>query len=159
MRRINREITQTDDIVKTIEASDVCRLGLYADGEVYIVPMNFGYETDDAGALTLYFHCANEGRKLDMIAKNPEVCFEMDTGHMFVPGKGENACGATMNFESIIGYGTIEVSTDEKERIRALTQIMKHYTAGESFTFDEKVLLKTTVLKLRVRTCTGKRLP
>jgi len=36
----------------------------------YIVPMNFGYEMAD-GALSLYFHCANEGRKINIIKKNP----------------------------------------------------------------------------------------
>ena len=47
--------------------------------------MNFGY----VGGIEkrLYFHCANEGRKLDMIGKNNYVCFEMDSDHRLIEGK------------------------------------------------------------------------
>ena len=44
-----------------------------ADGSrIYIVPMNFGYEFE-GDSLILYFHGAGEGRKLELIRKNPEV--------------------------------------------------------------------------------------
>jgi len=157
MRKANREIKDRDGILAVIQNSDVCRIGLYADGQVYIVPMSFGFDMDESGALTLYFHCANEGRKLDMIAKNPEVCFEMDTDHMYVPGEDGKACNSTMNYASVIGNGHIEILTDEDERISALTTIMKHYSKKEHFDFDAAILKQTTVLKLTAYSYTGKR--
>ena len=159
MRKANREIKTRDGILSVISGAVVCRIGMYAEGEVYIVPMNFGFDIEESGTLILYFHCANEGKKLDMIAKNPEVCFEMDTAREFVASDTEDACGSTMNYESIIGHGRIEVLTDHEERVKGLTCLMKHYSAGDSFLFDERELSRTIVLKLCVRSCTGKRLP
>ena len=46
MRRKDREVTDAGKIREAIEASHCCRLGFYDEGEVYIVPMNFGY-TDE----------------------------------------------------------------------------------------------------------------
>jgi nitroimidazol reductase NimA-like FMN-containing flavoprotein (pyridoxamine 5'-phosphate oxidase superfamily) len=158
MRKANREIKDRDGILAVIKDSDVCRIGIYADGEVYIVPMNFGYSLSDDRRLTLYFHCANEGRKLDMIAKNPQVCFEMDTNHRFIPGEDDKACSATMTYISLIGNGYIEILTDKDERINALTQIMQHYSEEEHFEFDAEALKQTTVLRLNVHSYTGKRL-
>lgn len=35
----------------------------------YIIPLNYGYTYED-GKLVIYFHCAKEGRKLDILKKN-----------------------------------------------------------------------------------------
>ena len=70
MRRSNREITDRNEILQVMERCDVCRLALN-DGEYpYILPLNFGME--QAGEqIILYFHGATEGKKLDLIAKDP----------------------------------------------------------------------------------------
>ena len=158
MRRSAREVSEMESIAAVLEAADVCRIGLYADDEVYIVPLSFGYELGGDGSLTLYFHCADEGRKLDMMALNPEVCFEMDTGHDFVPGENE-ACESTMKYASIIGWGRIEALTEKDEKIPALIAIMKHYSKEESYRFNEELLERTTVLRLTARSFTIKANP
>ena len=158
MRKANREIEDRDGILAVLEASDVCRIGLYAGGEVYIVPMNFGFDFTEDGTLTLYFHCASEGRKLDMIAKNPNVCFEMDTDHKLIPAKDGTACDFSMNYASIIGSGLIETVDGNDEKINALIRIMQHYSDAASFHFNENMLGQTTVLRLIANSYTGKRL-
>ena len=77
MRRRDREITDREKMLEIVAECDCCRLGLVDNGEAYIVPMNFGFE-DAGSALTLYFHCAAEGRKLDLIGSGADVSFEMD---------------------------------------------------------------------------------
>ena len=158
MRRANQEIKDRDEIIAVLKDSDACRIGMYAGGEVYIVPMSFGFDFSDDGELTLYFHCAAEGRKLDAIAENPLVGFEMDTGRSLVPGQDNKACTYTMNYSSIIGNGRIEVLNDREEKISALKLIMKQYSDEENFEFDNEVLKRTTVLRLAVSSYTGKRL-
>ena len=51
MRRREREVVEPDEIRDIIEACKVCRLGFCEEGEVYIVPVNFGYEGKRADAL------------------------------------------------------------------------------------------------------------
>jgi len=86
LRRADKEITDEKMLVDIICRSSVCRLGLCDDGIPYVVPMNFGYESG-----TVYFHCAPEGRKLEIIRKNPKVCIEFDLDHQIIVS--EKACG------------------------------------------------------------------
>ena len=158
MRKANREVKDRAGIVSIIEASEVCRIGMYAAGEVYIVPMNFGYDMAEDGTLTLYFHCANEGRKLDMIAVNPDVGFEMDTGHVLVKSPDGRACDYSMKYSSIIGNGRIEIVTPPEEKLHALTRLMQHYSGGDSYHLDEAMIASTTALRLTASKYTGKRL-
>ena len=80
MRRKEREVTDIKEIREVLDSCKVCRLGIADEGGAYIVPLNYGYRLED-GVLTLYFHGAKEGKKLDLIRKNPEVGFEMDGRH------------------------------------------------------------------------------
>ena len=89
MRRREREVVEPNEIRDIIEACKVCRLGFCEEGEVYIVPVNFGYDMKGK-ELTLYIHCAGEGRKIDLIRKNAKVGIEMDCHHELA--EGDLAC-------------------------------------------------------------------
>jgi nitroimidazol reductase NimA-like FMN-containing flavoprotein (pyridoxamine 5'-phosphate oxidase superfamily) len=68
MRRKDREVTGTEELLAIIRANKVCRLGM-ADGDLpYVVPLNYGFEFD-CGRLVLYFHCAGEGKKIGILKK------------------------------------------------------------------------------------------
>ena len=155
MRKSNREITDPADLIDILDKCDVCRIGLSENGQPYIVPMNFGYRMDGNG-LVLFFHCAAEGRKLDIIRLNNRACFEMD--HLHVLKTGETACRYSMNYESIMGEGLIEAVVDREEKMDALNLMMHHYSDRSDWVFDEATLAVTTVLRLRVKSFTGKRL-
>ena len=43
MRRKDREVTDPDKIREIIENSEILRIGYYDSGEIYIVPVNFGF--------------------------------------------------------------------------------------------------------------------
>jgi uncharacterized protein len=154
MRRKDREVTEVEDILGIMEKCDVCRIGLCDDNKPYVVPLNFGYEYQNGG-LTLFFHCATEGRKLDILQKNNNACFEMDCSHRLVAA--DSACNFSMEFESVMGSGKIEILTDEKEKTAGLQVIMAHYAGQKTFQFGEKV--KTIhVLKMPVDAVSSKRL-
>ena len=155
MRRSDREITDKSDIISIIEKCDVCRLAFSKNNVPYIVPMNFGYEYIN-GKLSLYFHGASEGKKHDIISKNPIACFEMDCSHKLI--EAEEACNYSMEYESIIGSGNIHLCTDKSDKIHALEKLMKQYAKNKDFTFPDQVLDSVTVFKLDVIEFTGKRL-
>jgi nitroimidazol reductase NimA-like FMN-containing flavoprotein (pyridoxamine 5'-phosphate oxidase superfamily) len=155
MRKSLREIRDPNDLYRILEACDTCRLGLSDDGQPYVVPLNYGYVLED-GHLTLYFHCAVAGRKLEIISRNNRACFEVDCSHQMQTG--EAACQYSMNFESIIGSGLVEVVTDPAERLQGLNHLMRHYSGRADWTFDPSALAKTTVLRLLAVEYCGKRL-
>jgi len=153
MRKKEREIKEISEIESIILKSDVCRIAMANENMPYIVTMNFGYSGGNAPSL--YFHCAKEGRKLDMIRQNNFVCFEMDTAHELY--KGEKGCDWGMNYSSVVGYGKISIVEDFEERIFGLNQIMNHYGGSGFHSYDEKVLARTTILKLVITEISGKR--
>jgi len=152
MRKKERKIEDQEQINAVIEKADVCRIALIEDGLPYIVAMNFGYK--QANPSVLYFHCANSGRKIDIIEKNNRACFQMDVDHELITAK--RACGFTMNFKSIIGYGKISKVSDNDEKIEGLNYIMKQYTGKDQFGYEDKMLNITTILKLEIDSITGK---
>ena len=147
MRRKDREVTDTIRIADIISRCTCCRIGFHDDGEVYIVPLNFGYEARD-NTYVFYFHGAREGRKIDLIQKNPHVGFEMDTNYAL--NEADMACGHSARFLSIIGNGTVSMVSELEEKKLGLSLLMEHNTGKREWDFDEKMLHIVAVFKLVV---------
>jgi nitroimidazol reductase NimA-like FMN-containing flavoprotein (pyridoxamine 5'-phosphate oxidase superfamily) len=150
MRRANREIKEPKAVRAIMEEAAVCRIGLSDDGMPYVVPMNFGL-----GENCLYFHCAAEGRKLDIIRRNDRVCFEMDLFREVV--RGESACGCSARYESVIGFGRAVIVEDAAEKRAALDRIMEHYGEKGPFIYQDDILAKTAVIRITIESLTAKR--
>ena len=148
MRRTEREIKDRADIDAIIRRCQVCRLGL-ADGDIpYVVPMCFGYD----GAF-LYFHCALQGRKLDILRRNNRVCFEFDVVEGFV--EADEACRWGIRYQSVIGTGTAHIVEDAAGKQQALVALMAQYS-GKPYTFAEEAQKRIAVIKVAVESVTGK---
>ena len=132
-----------------VERAQICRIGLSENDIPYIVPMNFGYKDN-----SLYFHCALEGKKLDIIRKNPSVCFEMDTDYELLK-TGEPPCGWGAKYRCIIGTGTATVIGDIKEKLTALNIIAEHY-GGRWYDFSDNELEAVGVIKVDIENISGK---
>ena len=149
MRRKEKEITDKNEIESIIRKSMVCRLGLADDGAPYVVPLCFGY---DNGAL--FFHSAKEGRKIEILTKNNQVCFEFDIDPEVKSGK--TACAWGMKYRSVIGFGKAVFIEDPEERRKALDVIMRQYADGD-FEYSEKSFEKALVIKVEIESMTGKK--
>ena len=148
MRRKDREVTDFKKIVSILNDCDCCRLGLVDEkGLAYIVPMNFGTETDGE-RLTLYFHCANEGKKLDIMRANSAVSFEADTKGELT--KGDIACAYSYNYRCAMGEGKAEILTDSDEKRRGLNSIMRRYSGKSDWEFLPEMLERVCVIRVRV---------
>jgi uncharacterized protein len=150
MRRKDKEIQDNDLIDQIISKAQVCRLGLCKDNRPYIVPVSFGY---DGGSI--YFHTAGEGMKLEFIASNNQVCFELEHDVKVVPN--DSACNWSFSFYSVIGFGTVEEITDSSHKMHALGQIMKHYAANSEWEFNGPLFDKIRVWRISIEAMTGKR--
>jgi len=149
MRRADREISDRNEIDSIILGSKVCRLALCDKGMPYIVPLCFGYEVN-----RLYFHCASEGKKLDIIRENPSVSFEMDTDQELVTT--EEGCGCSMRYRSVIGSGKAVLISEFKRKKAALDVIMTHYGL-DPCDYPESMLDKTSIIEVKIEDLTGKK--
>lgn len=155
MRRAEREVTDGHQLEAIMKKCHCCRLGLADAGQVYIVPLSFGYVKKD-GQYTLYFHSAGDGRKIRLIRENPGLMagFEMDTDYALKTA--DTACGYSAYFCSIIGSGQIEIVEAEEEKKAGLRALMEHTAGRGGWEFTETMLKSVCVLRLTVREMTGK---
>lgn len=156
MRRSDRAVTERADILRIIDSCEIMRVGFSAANHPYIVPMHFAYAAvEEPPSLCLYFHCANEGRKLEMLSVNKHVCFEAD--RLLETTPSEVACGWTARYESVMGEGEMTIVTAEAERVAALDILMKRYGFPGTPQYNADALKAVTVLKLTVTEMIGKR--
>ncbi len=153
MRRKDREVTSREAMIEIIERCDVCRLAFNGpDGLPYILPLNFGM-ADDHGTLSLYFHSAIEGKKLQFLQDGARAAFEMDTRHEVEYQRDRGYC--TFLYESVMGQGRIRLLRDD-EKMGALTLLMNHYHLGENAYFNPAALPRTLLYCLEVEEMTAK---
>ena len=148
MRRSERQIESKAEMESIIRDSTICHLALSDDGRPYIVPLNFGYEK---GAL--YFHCAKEGRKIDIIRLNSEACFSFVSDHRIVPS--ESACGWSTRYRSVTGFGTASLLEDRDSRKAALGIIMNQYS-GDEVHFEDGAVDEVMIIRIEIESMTGK---
>jgi nitroimidazol reductase NimA-like FMN-containing flavoprotein (pyridoxamine 5'-phosphate oxidase superfamily) len=150
LRRCDKEITSREEIDAIIRAAQVCRIA-FADGNVpYVVPVSFGYD----GA-ALYFHTAKTGRKLEFIAANNRVCFELEA-NVSIHRDESDPCAWTFAFESVIGYGRMTELESTDAKLQGLNQIMLHYS-GREWEIDDAEISRTRVWLINIESLTGKR--
>lgn len=152
MRRKDREVTETKELMEIIDQCKVCRIAMKDDAGLYIVPLNFGYIYTN-NQLTLFFHSAKEGRKIAALKEHKDICFEMDCEHKLIVA--DEACEYSYSFKSIIGNGEAVIIDDIEEKKTALSTLMKHQT-GQDYSFDDKMASTVSVFKIIVHEFTGK---
>ena len=154
MRRADREVTDYQQIKSIIEQAKVVHLGMIDNDRPYIVPMQYGFVFTD-GKLTLYVHCAKEGRKLDVIKKNPRVFIELETNVAIVSG-GDVPCKYGSEYASVMGDGRAVIVEDIAEKIFGL-QLMMKTQSGRDFEITEQMAASVTVLRIDIPCVTAKK--
>jgi nitroimidazol reductase NimA-like FMN-containing flavoprotein (pyridoxamine 5'-phosphate oxidase superfamily) len=110
-------ILNSNQIEHVLQSLIVGRLGCHADNKTYVVPVTYAYNGN-----YIYGH-TKEGLKIDMMRKNPLVCFEVDVI--------ENMS----NWRSVIAWGKFEeLKTPEqrKEGMKILMDTVMPLMTGET---------------------------
>jgi uncharacterized protein len=150
MRRSEKEITDSKEIDAIMENALVSRIALANNNCPYIVPVNFVMRDNH-----LYFHCASEGRKIEIIKSNNQVCFEVDDAVSVAPG--DSACSWGTKYLSVIGFGLAFIIEDMDAKKEALNWLMEKYAGGSDFSYKEVALGKMIVVDIKIEKITGKK--
>lgn len=148
MRRADREITDQAELQAMLAGQNVLHLGLWDGREPYVVPMNYGYDGE-----ALYLHSALEGRKIEALRAYPRVCFTVTAEQTVVPA--EVACGWSVKYRSVIGYGTARLLEGAEEKAAGLDVIMRQFTERKA-EYRPEALAKTAVIRIEIEEMTGK---
>lgn len=120
------------------------------DGKPYISPVNYVYFNE-----SIYFHTGFKGRKLENIAANPSVCFEISApGNLYI---SERACGFAMRFWCILIEGKAESINSPEEKADVLDELMQKYAARFEYSdpTDEEIE-KVNIIKINIESISGK---
>lgn len=117
----------------------------------YCLPLSFVRIGKD-----LYFHCAQEGRKLDLLRQFPQVCltFVGDDRPIFIPP----AMYSTY-FRSVIVTGMASQVDDPEEKVQALQALCQKLTPDHMDRFQlaiQNSLAVTAVWKVHMEEVSGK---
>ncbi len=155
MRRKDRQVTEIGEICAILDVCKTCHVGMVNKGEPYVVPLSYGYTMED-GVLTLYFHSAREGRKIDIWHRERQVCFAISSEGAL--RTASSPCGYGYTYSSVMGRGEVEWIRDAAGKCRALEILFRHQT-GQAAVFTAQQADTVFVYKLVCKDFTAKRVP
>lgn len=158
MRRKHSEVSDPAQITAILAAATIGRLATVgADGTPYITPVNYVFFEG-----SIFFHCAPAGEKLDNIAREPRVCFQVDIPLAyldvgFYPDRG--SCNLHQLYHCVIIRGTAAVVPDGPRKTAALNALVAHHEPGGDFapvTADMPACRACTVVEVTPASVTAK---
>ena len=153
MRRDERAVKSPAEIYDILSRCDVIRVGMNGGDYPYVVPMTFGAELDGE-KITVYFHCAGQGRKWDILASDPRVCVEADLYYRVEKLDGGEV---TARYESVIGTGKARRLTEQADKVAALKVILAHYRESGFPVTSCNGLSRVEVFSVQLDEVSGKR--
>jgi nitroimidazol reductase NimA-like FMN-containing flavoprotein (pyridoxamine 5'-phosphate oxidase superfamily) len=115
------------------------------DGNPYVIHMNFGYQDG-----TVFFHSAPEGRKIDILRINPQVCLSFSTDHLLRWQNIDVACSYSMKYRSVLIRGKAVFIDDYDQKEQALNVIMGQYT-DEQYRYSEPAINNVCVFRVEAQ--------
>ncbi len=149
MRRSQNEIHDKNEIIKFLSETNICRVAFFGNDYPYVVPVHFVFNDD-----CIYFHCAKEGKKINLIKQNPKVCFEADKEIAIIPNK--KACRWSSDFISVIAFGKASFLENNSEKEKALSLLLKKFSGRSDWEFSKENIEEVSVVKIEIFEITGK---
>lgn len=136
-----------------LETLQVGRLGLVLpSGRPYVVPVNFVFLDG-----RVYVHSAREGSKVEAIAANPHVCFELDEPQGTEPSSV--ACDVSYHYRSVVAFGKAVQVDDPVRKKEILDEFARKYAPGAAGTVRQASADRTLVFEISLDSITGKKSP
>lgn len=154
LRRIDKEIEDKKKLVRVLKETKFITIAMIKDDRPYLVSLSHGYDEEEN---CLYFHCANEGKKLDYLRATPTIWGQalMDYGYQ----KGE----CTHNYVTVMFEGKVtflEKLAEKQEAFRVMINQLEPDPEPllEKFLNSEGIK-DTIVCKIEIEHITGKKTP
>jgi hypothetical protein len=153
MRKRDKAIEDIRDkgqMEEIIGQCSICHVGMVDGDRPYVLAFNFGYHD---GAI--YLHCAQEGKKLEVLRRNPKVCVEFNTGHELFARKARIACTWRWRYRSVLAHGKAELIEDYNRKVDALNVLMGNYTEMD-FAYAKPAVNNVMIIRIAVEEMSGR---
>ena len=143
MRRTERQMLDLEFMHAVLRDAQEVYLAMNAEGAPYVLPVNHVLHEG-----CIYFHCATEGRKLDLLRADPRVGFSTAVDIAVE--------GTTTRYRSVCGNGVAEIVHDDAEKVSILKAIAARFKAPCHFPVSAEKLAATGIVRIRIEAMTGK---
>ena len=150
VRRKDREITNPETLREVLKSTKYVTIALCMNNEPYLVALSHGY---DEKHNCLYFHCANEGKKLTYATANNKTWGQAVQDY----GVAEECNYA---YTSVHFSGTLFMVTDIREKQHAIEVMIRQLSLkpeAELAKINVEKLAPTTICRIDITSITGKR--
>lgn len=149
MQKHNQQITDKKIIEEILSHSQICRIAMIDDMKPYLLPFNYGYRDH-----CIYIHSAPEGKKIDVLKKNNNVCFEIEQKAEIV--KDTIPCKWATIYRSVVGYGKVDIITNYEQKKKALDIILAHNGGESKNRYQDNQIKTLVILKVNITKLTAK---
>jgi nitroimidazol reductase NimA-like FMN-containing flavoprotein (pyridoxamine 5'-phosphate oxidase superfamily) len=150
-------LTRDDDWIRAfLKETKIGHIASSLDGQPFINPTMFWYEEENH---QIVFHSNVAGRIRSNIESNPKVSLEASELGKFLPSNV--ALEFSLQFRSVVVYGTARVVTEPSEARRLLYGLIGKYfpkmTAGREYReITDKELRATSIYAIQIESWSGK---
>jgi len=145
-----KDIIEDVELEQIIRKCKVCHLGMIDQDQPYVLGFNFGYSNK-----TIWLHGAKEGKKIDVIQANNNVCVYFDTDHELFFRDEPVACSWRWRYRSVLAYGKAIILEDFDQKVEGLNIIMKNFT-DRTFEYSKPAINNVMVMKIQIDRWTGR---
>jgi nitroimidazol reductase NimA-like FMN-containing flavoprotein (pyridoxamine 5'-phosphate oxidase superfamily) len=156
IRRKDRQVEDVTWIEEFLEKAAFAAIATSLDGQPFINHNLFAY---DSGTHSIFFHSADSGQLIKNIRANPQVCLSCAEIGRLLPAS--RAREFSVEYRSVVVFGTAEELVTIEERRRGLDMLMKKYAPmhapGIDYPeIDEEEMRSTAVYRLCIQSWSGK---
>jgi len=153
VRRLpKRGVYDFETIHAILDEALICHVGFVVDGAPVVIPTIHWRQGD-----TLYFHGSAASRMLRSLKNGVEACVTVTLLDGLVLAR--SAFHHSMNYRSVVVFGTAREVTDREEKLRALDALVEHVVKGRSKEVrasNEIELKQTLVLAMPIEEASAK---
>ncbi|HCP35607.1 MAG: pyridoxamine 5'-phosphate oxidase family protein [SAR324 cluster bacterium] len=141
-----------DTIYPILDAASICHVGYVEEGQPYVIPTLHGRIED-----TIYLHGAKASRTIKESASGIPLCLTVSLIDGIVAAR--SLMHSSLNYRSVVVFGTGRMVTEPEEKIRALEAITEQIIPGrwnEARKPNEKELNATNVAAVSIESASAK---
>ena len=153
IRRKEKAILEQTEMIDILSKAKYITIAMYSEEEgPYLVTLSHGYDSEK---YSIYFHCAQEGKKIDILSKNNTVWGQaiVDLGYV------QGACDHLYATTQFRGHVTFIEDIAEKEH--ALKVMIKGLEDNPAKVIEEQIdqksLKRVNIGRIDIEYMTGKK--
>lgn len=151
------EYKREDEWIRSfLQEAKIGHIATSQDGQPFVISTTFWYDEKNA---RIIFHSNLAGRIRANIDQNPKICLEASEMGKLLPSNV--ALEFSLQYRSVMVFGTAKIITDPKDARSALYGLIKKYfptmTAGKEYReITDKELRATSVYEIQIKSWSGK---